>query len=82
MVKVRRFSLQQEPTLKEYRDKRGLSQEKFGELIDADQSLISKYESGDRRPTLKAALKIETVTNGEIPMKNWARPTRKSRSRA
>lgn len=45
-------------TLKEFREKRGLSQTELASLVGLKQTTISQYESGSRRPNLSMAKKL------------------------
>ena len=47
--------------IKEYRKERGLSQKEFARLLDMDQAMISKLESGDYNPTFKQLHKISRI---------------------
>ncbi len=42
----------------EIRKKRGLSQEKLGEIVDIDKRLISRYETGKNVPSIEVAKKF------------------------
>ena len=53
--------------LKEARDSKGLILRKAAALLDIDQSLISKYEKGQRRPTKNQLLKFSSFY--KIPIK-------------
>jgi transcriptional regulator with XRE-family HTH domain len=45
-------------TLKEFREKRGLSQTELADRVGLKQTTISQYESGSRRPNLAIAKKL------------------------
>ncbi len=45
-------------TLKEFREKQGLSQTELAGLVGLKQTTISQYESGSRRPNLSMAKKL------------------------
>ena len=44
--------------LREYRDERGLSQEKLAELSELERTFISFLERGERQPSLTTIFKI------------------------
>ena len=44
--------------LREFRDERGLSQEKLAELSDLERTFISFLERGERQPSLTTIFKI------------------------
>jgi transcriptional regulator with XRE-family HTH domain len=46
------------PTLREYRDRRRLSQSRLAEAAGFDHSYVSRLESGSRTPTREAVLKL------------------------
>ena len=51
-------------SLKEYRKEKGFSQKELAKLLDVDQTMISKLESGEYNPTFKQLHKISrTLTN-------------------
>lgn len=45
-------------TLKEFREKKGLSQTELAHRVGLKQTTISQYESGSRRPNLSMAKKL------------------------
>ena len=47
--------------IKEFRDKRGLTQVELGQLLGMSQTAISLYESGDRKPDVETAKNIAKV---------------------
>ena len=47
------------------------TQEEIAELLQVDQTLVSKWLSGDRSPNLKNAFAIEEMTRGKIKAKSW-----------
>lgn len=53
--------------LKEARNTKGLILRKAAALLDIDQSLISKFEKGQRRPTKEQLLKFSSFY--KIPIK-------------
>lgn len=49
----------------EYRQKKGLSQEKLAELVGITQQAYSQYENGGRRPSVETAKKIAEILEFE-----------------
>ena len=45
-------------TLKEFREKKGLSQTELANRVGLKQSTISQYENGSRRPNLSMSKKL------------------------
>lgn len=45
-------------TLKEFREKKGLSQTELANRVGLKQTTISQYENGSRRPNLSMAKKM------------------------
>ena len=45
-------------TLKEFREKKGLSQTELADRVGLKQTTISQYENGSRRPNLVIAKKL------------------------
>lgn len=45
-------------TLKEFREKKGLSQAELGNRVGLKQTTISQYENGSRKPKLAMAKKL------------------------
>lgn len=52
--------------LKYIRTEKGLSQNKFGELLHVDQTTIARWEDENRKPTIDKAIEISTILN--IPL--------------
>ena len=48
-------------TLRQFREKKGLSQAELGNRVVLKQTTISQYESGSRTPTLAMAKKLSDV---------------------
>ena len=48
-----------------------ITQSEFGNLVGADQSTVSQWCSGDRRPGIGHALAIDRVTCGKVPIEYW-----------
>tara|TARA_R100000935_G_scaffold27288_2_gene47444 strand:+ start:23680 stop:23988 length:309 start_codon:yes stop_codon:yes gene_type:complete len=60
-------------TLKEERNKRGLILRKVAALVDIDQSLISKFEKNERKPTMGQIVRLADfygLPEGELII-NW-----------
>lgn len=45
-------------TLKQFREKKGLSQAELGRIVGLKQTTISQYESGSRKPNITMAKKL------------------------
>ena len=45
-------------TLKEFREKKGLSQTELAKRVGLKQTIISQYENGSRRPNLSIAKRL------------------------
>lgn len=58
--------------LTSYRKSKGISQRAFAEAVDVDQSIVSRLETGDMRPSLSLALRIDKETSGAVPVTTWA----------
>ncbi len=48
-------------TLRQFREKKGLSQAELGNRVGLKQTTISQYENGSRTPTLAMAKKLSDV---------------------
>lgn len=48
-----------------------VTQAEFARMVGADQSTVSQWCNGERRPGLRHALAIERVTHGAIPAAYW-----------
>lgn len=53
-------------TLREWREKRGLSQSELAKLTDLAPSSISYYEDGKRKPDCEAMVKIRRATKNQV----------------
>lgn len=51
--------------LKNYMEKKGLTQKQLAELLEVNQPQISRLFSGTRQPSAKMINKIETLLKGE-----------------
>jgi transcriptional regulator with XRE-family HTH domain len=49
----------------------GMSQLRLAQIAGVDQSLMSKYARGERRPGPRNANAIEEATDGAIPAVSW-----------
>ncbi len=47
--------------IREAREKRGLTQDEFGQLLREKESLIPKWESGGQKPSLETAKKLQRI---------------------
>jgi transcriptional regulator with XRE-family HTH domain len=54
-----------------WRQKRGLAQGSAAKLFGVTQPSLSEYESGKKIPRTKLALRIQRVTDGEVPIGAW-----------
>lgn len=52
--------------IKEYRVKRGMSQEQLAELAGVRRETISRLEKGIYNPSLKLAMDISRILDGDI----------------
>lgn len=57
-------------TIPEYLKKHNLTQEQFGTMIGKSQQLVSGYCTGQLVPPRATALKIITVSKGEITLED------------
>lgn len=57
--------------LKEWLENKGISYKIFAISIDYDQNTVYKWLNGTLTPSLKAALKIEENTDGEVKVQSW-----------
>lgn len=48
-------------TLRQFREKKGMSQAELGNRVGLKQTTISQYENGSRTPTLAMAKKLSDV---------------------
>ncbi len=55
-------------TLREYRLRKGWTQEEFARRLSVEQSLYSKWERGASVPRVGNAARIARVTRGEVKM--------------
>lgn len=52
--------------IKEFREKKGLSQEKLGEILGLSKQTISSYELGTREPNIETLVKISIVLDVSV----------------
>lgn len=52
--------------LKELRKSLGMKQSVLGELLGVNRSMISKYENGDRKPTIDAIIKLSRIFKVDV----------------
>ena len=60
--------------LEHYLSWKNLTQARFAEQVDVNQSTISKLVTGSKKPTWATAAKIEKATGGAVPVAVWAQP--------
>jgi transcriptional regulator with XRE-family HTH domain len=54
-----------------YMHRRGISDADLAALTGRDRSMINKIKRGMLKPTLELAGRIESVTDGAVPMQSW-----------
>lgn len=59
-------------TLKKWLKSNNIKHIDFAEKLNIDKSTLSRYISGERKIPLKTAIKIESITKGEVKCKNLA----------
>lgn len=52
--------------IRSYRERHGLSQAQFGQLVGVRQTAVSNYEQGIRAPHFRVAKRISDKTHGEV----------------
>ena len=57
--------------LRKYLSEKKITQRKFADDLDVGQPTISKLLSGDSKPSLALAAKIQKITNGLVPHDCW-----------
>lgn len=55
-----------------WRKKQGITQFDAAKLLRVSQAALSEYENGRKRPGVLVALRIASVTAGEVPVEAWA----------
>jgi len=53
-------------TLREWREKKGLTVTELARILEADKSAVSRWENGERFPSRRFLKKIAEVTKGEV----------------
>jgi len=53
-------------TLREWREKKGLTMVELARMLGVDKSAVSRWESGERFPSRRSLKKIAEVTGGEV----------------
>lgn len=54
-----------------YLDAEGINQKDFAALLGVAQGTVSRIASGAKRPGLALAVKIESLTEGKVPVASW-----------
>jgi transcriptional regulator with XRE-family HTH domain len=65
-------------TLREWRQKQGLTQEALAGKLETDRALVTKWELGTHAPTMRSALKILELTGGEVTLEDLVKTSEKS----
>jgi len=63
--------------LQVYLHKHGLSLRAFGEVLGISRGQVGMYTSGRSKPSLDLAVKIEQVTDGDVPCLSWVKAGRR-----
>lgn len=50
-----------------------ISRRAFANKIGVHHSVVARWASGDARPGMDMAFKIERMTGGEVPVASWTR---------
>jgi len=58
--------------LKRWREAAGYSQEQLADLLESDQASISRWERGLSLPSIRAAILLARLSQGDIPVESWA----------
>lgn len=58
-------------TLKDWIEKRGITQSDFARRVGVQQSTVNKIIHGHRKPSMRVAYAIEVATNGAIKSESW-----------
>lgn len=56
--------------LRESREKRGLTQDEFGQVLREKESLIPKWEAGSQKPSLDTAKKLQKILGITLVVKD------------
>lgn len=57
--------------LKLFRTGKGLSYREMAKLVSVAHQSIYNWESGDKRPDVDSAVKLEKVTKGKVKVTDW-----------
>ena len=57
--------------LKEWLDKKGLTQDQFAVQCGFSKGAVAKWVSGERFPRLEAMQKIEKITDGSVTVQDF-----------
>lgn len=49
----------------------------FAEQLQIHRTMLWRFVSGDRKPDLETALKIQRLTGGKVPADGWSAASRK-----
>lgn len=60
-------------TLREWRQKQGLTQVALAEKLNTDRAMVAKWELGTHAPTMQSAIKILEITSGEVTLEDLVR---------
>lgn len=61
-----------------YLERNEIGDADFATRIGKDRTSINRWKNGKGKPTIDDAARIETETNGEVPMQSWAAVTPES----
>lgn len=77
--------MQQPPAaLASYLEAKGIKQVEFARKAGIQESMLSHYLRGERRPGLKTARNIEVASGGAVPANSWIdfEPTSRTQRRS
>lgn len=57
--------------LETYLSSKSLTRTEFAELIGTTQASVSRYVTGERRPSIEMIDKIDKATKGKVKMRDW-----------
>ena len=57
--------------LETYLKSKSITRTDFAGLIGTTQASVSRYVSGERRPSIEMIDKIEKATKGKVKMRDW-----------
>jgi transcriptional regulator with XRE-family HTH domain len=61
-------------TLSSYLVDADISVNEFGRKLGVSAGVVSRYMTGQRRPSIEIALRIAAETGGKVPVESWAKP--------